>query len=57
MGKIAQLCDFENQNHYKTVILKFKNYYQLLIFQIKYNSKSSDFEIIFKITLNYEFLL
>ena len=22
MGKITQLCDFENQNHYKTMILK-----------------------------------
>ena len=45
MGKITQLADFDNQNHYKTVILKIKmNHYQLRIFKIEINSKPSDFE-------------
>ena len=44
MGKITQLGDFENQNHYKTVILKIKIITNYQFFKIKINSKLRDFE-------------
>ena len=53
MGKIPQLGDFENQNHYKTVILKIKinTNYEFL------KSKSSLNQLILKIIIKITFEL
>ena len=52
MGKINQLGDFENQNHYKTVILRIKNEiitnYEFL--KLKSRLNQVILKIIFKIT-------
>ena len=57
MGKITQLGDLENQNHYKTVILKIKieiiTNYEFL----KSRSKSIENQAILKIILKITFIL
>ena len=59
MGKITQLGDFENQNHYKTVILKVK--IKIMTNHEFLKSKSSlkqvILKIIFKIPFHYEFFI
>ena len=49
MGKITQVGDFENQNQYKTVILKIKVITNYEFFKSK-SSQNQVILIIFKIT-------
>ena len=59
MGKITQHGDFENQNHYKTMILKIKIIIPY-IYIYEYPSKIKIklfLKLLLKSLLNYEFLL
>ena len=55
MWKIKQLDDFENQNHYKTVILKIE--IEIITNYVFLKSKSSLNLVILKIILKFNFEL